>query len=328
MDHPPFVGKLTLAAVYGCLLVAVTCPSFVRGQSSDASDWEKAAGGKMSFEVASVKPGMGPGPTLPIFSNFVLGYNDNKPPDGVLTATNVPLFDYIAFAYKLDLIQTRALAAQLPSWSRKEFFDIEARPQSKAVTRDQVRLMMQSLLADRFKLVAHLVSKQGPEYALVLAKVGKLGPQMRSYPDGFPCADAPQLTGGGRGQGSGVAPILPTVDDGRFPASCGRISRMTPSGPGLARQGGRDIPMGSIIGWLQMPESDRTLVDRTGLSGTFDVSVEFETTPPPGADSPAAPGNGPAFLEAMERQLGLKLQPITGPVETLIIDHVEEPSPN
>lgn len=328
---------LRMTATIGALvgLAFILLPHFVRAQSSDAN-WEKAAGGKMSFEVASVKPGSGPAPSVAIFSNFVLGYGDNRPPSGLLTATNVPLFDYIAFAYKLDLHQTRALAAQMPNWWRQIFFDVEARPAVTDLTRDQVRLMMQSLLADRFKLAAHFETKDGPAYALVMAKAGKLGPQMRTYPDGFPCSDVPQAGrgrgGSGRG-GGGLAPIVPTVDDGRFPSSCGQMGRMTPTGPGLHREGGRDISMESIVAWVG-ERLDRTLIDRTGLTGTFDVSVEFDLLPPSNADAAAGPSAQPtdplesSFLEAANGQLGLKVQSITAPVDTLIIDHVEQPSPN
>jgi uncharacterized protein (TIGR03435 family) len=121
---------------------------------------------------------------------------------------------------------------------------------------------------------------------------------------------------------------VPTVDDGRFPASCGRIIIMTPSGPGLLHQGGRNISMDSISDWVSdWGTPDRPLVDRTGLSGTFDVSAEFELPPPPGKGAPDV-STGASFLEALKDQLGLKLQSITTPVSSLVIDHIEEPSPN
>ena len=76
---------------------------------------------------------------------------------------------------------------------------------------------------------------------------------------------------------------------------------------------------------------DRPVVDQTGLTGTFDLRIEF--TPP--ANRPQSPGStfqpddaGPTFLEVLKEQLGLKLVPQTGPVDVLVIDHVEEPSEN
>jgi bla regulator protein blaR1 len=317
----------TVAAVCAFLAFSIANLSLVRAQSA-TDDWEKAAGGKMSFEVASIKQGLPLGPGTPIFSNFVLGDGDMRPPSGVLGATNVPVVVYIAFAYKLNQNGTRAMASQLPTWARQTGFDIEARPEGSNLTRDQVRLMMQSLLAERFKLAVHFETKEGPVYALVLAKDGKVGSQMRPYPDGFPCSEeAPAGAEAGRG-GGGPAAIVPTVDDGRFPASCGRIIPMTASGPGVLRLGGRNISMESIIDWVSdWGTRDRPLVDRTGLRGTFDVSAEFELSPPPGPDAPDV-SPGASFLEAMNDQLGLKLQSITAPVRSLVIDHIEEPSPN
>jgi uncharacterized protein (TIGR03435 family) len=242
----------------------------------------------------------------------------------------VPLAVYVAFAYKLDNTQMRAVLAQMPNWTRQTFFDIEARPAGTDLTRDQVRLMMQSLLADRFKLAVHFETRDGPAFALVLAKTGKLGSQMRNYPDGFRCSDAPM--GVGRG---GPAAVVPTVDGGRFPASCGQISGMTPTAPGLLRQGGRDVSMESIAAWIStLGGLDRPLIDRTGLIGMFDVSVESEVPLPPAGDTGAVPAAQPTsslgadFLDALNDQLGLKLQSIIAPVAMLVIDHVEQPSPN
>jgi uncharacterized protein (TIGR03435 family) len=309
--------------VLACAAICVTflAGALTRAQSSTTEDWEEAAGGKMSFEVASIKRSSGPG--APMFSNFALGNDDRKPPNGVLNATNLPLMSYIAFAYKVDISQERSLGARLPQWTHHIFFTVEARPQGSNLRRDQVRLMMQSLLADRFKLKAHFETKDGPAYALVLARAGKVGSQMRAYPDGFPCSEAVPAGIGGRG---GPAPTMATVDDGRLPASCGHIQRMPRIEPGIMRQAGRNLTMDALLVWISMfGNLDRPLADRTGLSGTFDVSVESSLPVPPGADA-ASPGT--TFLQAVNDQLGLKLQSITAPVNTLIIDHVEEPSPN
>jgi uncharacterized protein (TIGR03435 family) len=98
--------------------------------------------------------------------------------------------------------------------------------------------------------------------------------------------------------------------------------------PGIMRQAGRNLSMDALLVWISMfGNLDRPLADRTGLSGTFDVSVESSLPAPPGADATAA-SPGTTFLQAVNDQLGLKLQSITAPVNTLIIDHVEEPSPN
>ena len=75
----------------------------------------------------------------------------------------------------------------------------------------------------------------------------------------------------------------------------------------------------------------RPVLDQTGLSGTFDFAIEW--TPqlsgplPPSTDFQPDP-DGPTFLQALQEQLGLKLEPTTGPIDAFVIDHIEEPSPN
>ena len=330
MNNNRLLRRLALAGTCGCFLFLVVGVSSVRAQSSDAAaGWEEAAGGKLSFDAASVKRNVS-GPQAGMTSNAFWG-PDRKPPNGLLTGTNLPLAVYVAFAYKLDNVQMRTVLDQMPNWTRHTFYDIEARPVGTDLTRDQVRLMMQSLLADRFKLAVHFETKDGPAYALVSTKAGRLGSQMRSYPDGFPCSDVPRVTGGRGGPGA----IVPTVDNGRFPASCGQIDSMTATEPGAIRQGGRDVSMHSIVDWIRnFANLDRPLIDRTGLSGMFDVSVESEVPlPSTGATGVAAPTERAStvaanFLAAVNDQLGLKLQSVTAPVATLIVDHVEQPSPN
>jgi hypothetical protein len=233
-------GKITRCTVAVCafLVFIIANLSLVRAQSA-TEDWEKAAGGKMSFEVASLKPNDS-GPNVWSSSNSVFGLGDKQLANGVLRATNVPLITYIAFAYKLDPTGTRGVAMQLPEWTRHPFYDIEAELPGNNFTNDQVRLMMQSLLADRFKLAVHFDTKDGPAYPLVLAKAGKLGSEMRAYPDGFPCTE---VFPSGRARSRIAAPIVPTIDDGRLPASCGQIRPLPPTAPGIMREAGRSLSM-------------------------------------------------------------------------------------
>jgi bla regulator protein blaR1 len=145
-------------------------------------DWQTAAGGKMAFEVASIKlakPGTFTMPT------FFLDLGDGKPP-GARFSGSWPLAAYIWFAYKLDTFQSD-LRAQLPKWANDDSV-IDAKADGNP-TKDQMRLMMQSLLADRFKLRAHLEAKQVPVLALTLVKPGKLGPKLLPHSEGPPCPD-------------------------------------------------------------------------------------------------------------------------------------------
>jgi uncharacterized protein (TIGR03435 family) len=69
---------------------------------------------------------------------------------------------------------------------------------------------------------------------------------------------------------------------------------------------------------------DRPVIDRTGLTGAFDFSIEFA----PQMGAAAQMDSGSTLIEALKDQLGLKLEPATGPLKTLVIDHIEEPTPN
>jgi len=186
--------------------------------------------------------------------------------------------------------------------------------------------MMRSLLADRFKLVAHTETKEGPVYALVLAKAGKTGSQLQ--PNTEPCsAEQPA---------PGTPPARPSAPSSISgiplpPMPCGSILGLSASVPGRWQLVGRGVTTGliAIYGTNSLVGVDRPVLDRTGLSGTFDFAIEF--TPEPNG---AAPPNfqpdvtGPTFLETLQDQLGLKLEPTTGPVSVFVVDHAEQPSPN
>jgi uncharacterized protein (TIGR03435 family) len=160
---------------------------------------------------------------------------------------------------------------------------------------------------------------------LVLNKTGKFGPQLRPHADDPPCSTAPAPPTSAAGfQATGV---------GGFPELCGGFLSLQPSASGLLRFGARDVLMAMFAMLFSSPLTgvDRPILDRTGLTGKFDLIIEFAPQPkltqPPDASSQSA-DTGPMFLEALKDQLGLKLESTTGPVNTLVIDHIEEPSPN
>jgi uncharacterized protein (TIGR03435 family) len=145
-------------------------------QSPDEADWQTAAGGKMAFEVASVKPSNQFEPP-----NFPLSAEDAYTSGGRLSAA-FQLFTYIAFAYKLWLTpeQRRTALANLPKWVTTDLYETRARAPGDA-TKDQTRLMMQSLLADRFKLQVHFETREVPVLALNMDKPGTLGPKLHLH---------------------------------------------------------------------------------------------------------------------------------------------------
>jgi uncharacterized protein (TIGR03435 family) len=254
-------------------------------------------------------------------SNIPLGNQGFfSPTGGLLSSTNCPLLQYIIFAYKLAHQQVQSAPPQLPKWATTDRYDIQARGAGNP-TLDQFRLMMQALLADRFKLALHFETRQLPVFGLVLDKPGKLGARIQPHPNDSACSAVPSAS-------------VTTVAGG-FPEMCDELVGFpSPSVPGQMRLGARNMSMEMIatsFGSVQMFNMDRPVLDKTGLTGTFDFFMEF--TPqlngplPPGSPYQLDP-NGPTFLEALKGQLGLKLQPQTGPMDVLVIHHIEQPSEN
>ena len=275
----------------------------------------QSASGRIEFDVASVKPNKSGGPAS---SNNPLGpCNVYSPYGGFFQANNFPLYTYILFAYKIMGNQEQFLRLQMPEWAMTEHFDIQARAEGNP-DKDQMRLMMRSLLADRFKLRIHYETRQVPVFALVLLKPGKTGPALQPHPEDSSCPAAPQVS---RNQAAG-----------KFPALCSGLFPLMPATPGRQRFGARRVTIGFIANQLSaMGQLERPVIDRTGLGGDFDFALEWvpdaSAAQPPGADLQADP-SGLTFLEALKDQLGIKLEPQKGPADVIILDHVEHPSEN
>ena len=318
--------KLFLKAALLALMSAVYLAQLAAQSPSEspAPYWQTAAGGKMAFDSATVKQNK-TAPAYAAGSNFPLGPGDvYVPTGGAFRATNYPLINYIAFAYKMADDQEQSLRSQLPKWAMTDRFDIQGKGQGNP-SKDQMRLMMQALLADRFHLAVHYETRQVPVLALVLDQPGKLGPLLQKHPDDSQCATTPVVP-------SPAPTAPPQLLDTRFPATCGGILAMPPSAAGRSRAGARNVPMELIASSIGVGEGvDRPVLDKTGLTGMFDFAIEF--TPQLNASSPPGANahrdlTGPTFFEALREQLGLKLEPQTGPFDFLVISYVEEPSTN
>ena len=309
----------------------LTIPWLVLAQSS-APAWQAAAGGKMAFDVASVKPTQERArPT----SNVPLLGDAYAPTGGLFSATSTSLANYLRFAFKdmKTAYQETTDMAAAPGWLRSQLYDIEARARNNP-TKDQMRLMVQSLLADRFKLAVHYEKRQLPVFAMVLSKEGKTGAQIK--PDDGTCPTTATDV-----QAMNAAPQLPSPSPSATVASqvqqipCGALLPVPASVPGRIRIAGRKVTLAFLI---QMATTapitgiDRPILDQTGLTGTYDLSIEFSpivsvlSGPPPDGFTPDQSGS--TFAETLQDQLGLKLVPQTGAVDVVVIDHVEQPSPN
>jgi uncharacterized protein (TIGR03435 family) len=113
-----------------------------------------------------------------------LNSGDGYSPTGGYFRADFPLSDYIEFAYKIwPTPQSREMFAHLPKWVITDRYSIDARAAGNP-TKDQMRLMVQSLLADRFQLAAHFATQEVPVFALTVVKDGKLGPKLIAHADG------------------------------------------------------------------------------------------------------------------------------------------------
>lgn len=234
-------------------------------------------------------------------------------PGGRVTATNSTLRFLITVAYELGMpAQTRTTLIGAPNWVDSEHFDIEAETGGNPSISEK-RLMIQSLLADRFKLVVHGATRQFPVFALVLAKGAKARPLLQPHRDDVKCFDD-------------SGPPLPPPASGSndpLPMSCDNFTVLAEPSWRLA---GANVTMQMLAKTLSFTRGiDRAVVDRTGLSGHFDVRLSWTPQAVTAVPDAAAP---PLLFTAIQQQLGVKLESAKGPVDVLVIDHVEESSPN
>jgi uncharacterized protein (TIGR03435 family) len=272
-----------------------------------------SAANRLAFEAASVKQNKSGGPSN---RDFAAG--------GRFTARNTSLRMLIQLAYRIQDFQLSGEQHVLG-----DRFDIVAKAEGNPPVND-LQLMLRTLLADRFRLTVRNETRELPMYALVMARRDrKLGAQLRrsgvgcapiTVPPGVNAAPPPPPPPGA------LAPAGPgpDADPNRVGHGCG----------GMLLQGrvsGRTMTMTQVANTLSR-FLNRVVTDRTGLTGNFDLDLVYtpEQMPNgPGGLMPAAlapPSDGPSIFTAVQEQLGLKLASTKGPVQVLVIDHVEGPS--
>jgi uncharacterized protein (TIGR03435 family) len=250
------------------------------------------------FEVASVKPG-DPNADRGSFGT----------PAGRFVQENVNLVSALLLAFGARPYQF----GTLPDLILRDSFSINARMPAGAARAD-VALMVRALLIDRFKLRYHVERKEEDAYVLTLVRLdGRLGPQLHSSP--VDCA--------ARMSALQQKQELPPQPPGTV--ECGMRN-----GRGLINFGG--MPMSLLVQMLSS-QTGKQVVDRTGLSGNFDVELQWspESTGPLGTNpngQPPTPGDPPSIFTAVQEQLGLKLGPGKAPVDRIVIDHIERPDPD
>jgi uncharacterized protein (TIGR03435 family) len=212
---------------------------------------------------------------------------------GRFRGTDLALQWLILVAYKIRGFQ---LSGDLPGWTLSERYNVDAKTED-AGSDDRTLLMLQQLLEDRFQLRIHRETREGPVYFLT---VGKNGIKMQP----------------------GIC--VPAVAD--LPNECGRFGGDGPDATLDWRGVSISAPSGVAYRSLAAQLSGnlgRPVIDKTGLTGGFDVHLRWTRDQDATADATA-----PSLFTAVEEQLGLKLESGKGPVEYLVVDHVEKPSGN
>jgi uncharacterized protein (TIGR03435 family) len=257
-----------------------------------------------SFDVVSVKPSAPNPPGRP-------GVPPRVAVEGVrFVASNAQLRMLLQYAYRPQSGGTLRYGDILgvPDWADRQAFDVEAKAADRrdGVSPEQMRSMAKSLLADRFQLKAHWETREMATYNLV---TGKNGIKLKSSQDQSLNA-VPAQAG---------APPHGVVRQIARPSASGIFLTLT----------GDAVPMETLVSTLQS-SAGRPVFDKTGLSGLFDVKLEFMLETNGGNAPPAAPADpsGPTLVTAIEEQLGLRLESSKGPVEVLVIDSVARPSEN
>jgi uncharacterized protein (TIGR03435 family) len=317
----PFVLR---AVLLSSMWLSLACLVLNAQSGSQIPQWQINAGGKMQFQTASVRRNTALPPKA-VFFNFPLGPGDvYQPRGGVFLARNLPLSTYIEFAYKITPNQEQLAFSQMPKWVTTDRFDIQAKAEGNP-TKDQMRLMMQTLLADRFRLAVHYETRQLPVLALIVDRPGILGPQLQQHPFDMPCPTTSIVP-------SPAPTAQPQLVDSRFPSTCGGILPMTPSAPGRYRSGARNVTMDLIASsFAEGDELDRPVVDKTGLTGKFDYALEYSPRPdgrPPSETNFRSDPSGPTLTQALQEQLGLKFESQTAPMNIVIVDYADALSLN
>lgn len=211
--------------------------------------------------------------------------------DQTLVATNVDIYPLLEMAFGIK----RDLVSGMPSWAREARYDIDAKSlemtpeQARGLTREQRRAMLQKLLEERFALRAHIEVKTLPVYDLTIAKSGV---KFKEYV---------QEPGGKDKSGS-----MNTHN-----------ADMTATG----------VPMQNLASFLA-DQIQRTVIDKTGLTGIYDLHLKWTPDDYRVNGASATNDDAPPLFTALEEQLGLKLVASKGPVDTLVIDHIDPPTEN
>jgi uncharacterized protein (TIGR03435 family) len=290
---------LSIVALAILMIPVAFTPAHAKSSQAQATSFNLS---DFKFEVASIKPAKNPEG----------GWGLNNTSDGI-RGMNIPLMFLVKNAYGI-YEDHRYLGA--PNWINSDQYDLEAKME-RSVAEQFGKLaraqriaaeqhMLQVLLEERFNLKAHRETKEFPVYFLVIAKGGSKLQEPKPNPND-PSADMGVWGGGGTREG---------------------VTTMT----------AHIVPIEQLVSQLTAIV-DRTVVDKTGLTGRYDLTLKYtpeyialrSSTATASEGQPAPSGSDPtgtSIFKALQDQLGLKLESGKGPVEIIVIDHIERASGN
>ena len=281
-----------MARIVLLLIAAIGTSALLRGQAPDQN--------RPAFEVVSVKANT----SGSLMASMQVNINDG------FTATNQTLLPVVSLAYQVPLLQVSGG----PDWLQSSRFDINVRSEHQ-ITFDEKLRRIRRLLEERFSLQTHREVRDSRIYELVIATSDRtLGPNLKpTTPD---CAAVLQAR---RIGGPGAMPL--TRSDTAEPA-CGAMAG------GLRGITGKGVPMFAFANLLSGSMRE-TVVDRTGITGFWDLSVSADVAHLNGSTAGgAAPSHAQSIFSALQEQLGLRLEPRSVPVDAFVIDHIERPTPD
>jgi len=289
-----------IAALGSLIAVGILRTPAVLAQS--AATATAASPARPAFEVASIK----------LNPDCAGDHQDEQFAPGRVSVTCITLPNLIKAAYGTFANGPNSNPQRLrlfgaPDWMGSSRYNITAKAQGQTPMDQMFGPMLQMLLEDRFHLKVHRESRELPVYTMTVAKGG--------------------------------LKILPTKEGSCIPLDLNHANQPSPNfcGRMTGKANGMHITddaygmsMAEIASRFLANRLDRPVSDKTGLAGLFDAHLEFardnDTATP---ENPAAAADmAPSIFTAVQEQLGLKLSPDKGPVEVLVIDHVEKPSGN
>jgi uncharacterized protein (TIGR03435 family) len=304
--------KVTLAAV---VLVALAAPVLIGMLNAPATRAQDVQAASPKFEVVSIKACKEP-PQQP---GRIVRRGENSSPGNLRTGC-VPLLDgngigLIRDAYRDGLNNGFVPITGGPPWLRSAFYEINATAEGHESVRMMMGPMLRVLLEDRFQLKTHRQASEGPVYTLTVARGG---PKLHSFTEGS-CTRI-----------STFPP--PPLQPGQVYCK-NQISARSPAS--LEIQGATLDDFAKLL----LLVVDRPVINKTGITGQFDIRIEFSREgtkmaampliPPVGGLLTASDPTGtPSLFAALQEELGLRLESAKGEVESLVVDHIERPAEN